>query len=93
MVLFLIVFFGLCIPRIVLVVCWLAGTFGGVWQGYLWPILGFLLMPYTTLAYGLSHVYGDGPAGGWLIALIVAVFFDLSSNGKTATARRRRPRG
>jgi hypothetical protein len=90
--LLLIILFGLCVPRVILVVCWLAGTFAGVWAGWLWPILGFLFMPYTTLAYGLAHSYGGGVEGGWLIAVIVAVVFDLSSNGKTATAKRGKKR-
>lgn len=56
----LLIIFGLLAPRLVLLFTWCAGIFTGVWETALWPILGWLVMPYTTLAYGLAFRYGPG---------------------------------
>jgi uncharacterized metal-binding protein len=49
----------------------------------MWPILGFLFMPYTALSY-LAAMLNNGHqlTGGWIILVVVAVIFDL-----TATSR------
>lgn len=80
----LLIIFGLITPRLVLLVAGLAGVFQGVWRTMLWPVLGFLFLPYTTLAYGLAHAYGNGLEGVWLIVVIVAVLVDLGATGKSA---------
>jgi hypothetical protein len=60
-----------------------------VFQTWYWPLLGFLFMPYTTLAY-MWAMYANGKIEGWyLVLLIVAILFDLSSNGGTTSKRRR----
>jgi hypothetical protein len=68
---------GLIAPRVALLLAGCAGAFAGVWDTLLWPVLGFLFMPYTTLAYGLAYAYGSGMDGIWLVLTIVAVLFDL----------------
>lgn len=86
----LLIFFGLLVPRVVLVLAGLGGTFAGVWQSMLWPVLGFLFMPYTTLAYGMAHAYGGGLHGVWLALLIVGVCLDMGASGESARRGRRR---
>lgn len=88
----LIILFGLIAPRTVLVLAACFGLFSGVWSTLLWPILGFIFMPYTTIAYGLAHRYGTGVEGAWLIVMIVAVVLDLSATGGTANEAKRRNR-
>jgi len=76
-------------PRILLFVLWLVNFFAEArpWETKLWPILGFLFMPWTTIMFGLGHVYNGGEfTGMWLIGMILAVIFDLGSNGSTTTA-------
>ncbi len=82
------VLFAFFLPRVTLIVLWLMGVLNGVWQTMLWPILGFFLMPYTTVAYGLAHAYGNGLHGIWLAVLIVGVVMDFSSNGGAAHSAR-----
>ena len=56
-----------------------------------WPILGFLFMPYTTLAYMAAMVNAGEIKDGWLVLVIAAVVIDLGSwFGGGETARRRR---
>ncbi len=44
-----------------------------------WAILGFLFLPWTTLAY--LYVFPGGVTGYEWIILIIAVLFDLSGHG------------
>ncbi|GLZ44949.1 hypothetical protein Acsp06_11340 [Actinomycetospora sp. NBRC 106375] len=77
-------------PRFVIVVWWLLAplqwsvTFGTL----LWPILGFLLLPWTTLMYML--VAPGGVVGPDWIWLAIAVFADLASHAWGGAYRRRR---
>jgi hypothetical protein len=57
-------------------------------ESYLWPVLGFLFMPFTTLAYMAAMVYNDHTlSGGYLVMLIIGVVLDLSGHGATANAK------
>jgi hypothetical protein len=79
-------------PRFVLVVLWaftdrLTLAFSTGWEG----LLGFLLVPYTTLFYALvySPATGRGVHGfGWLI-VAVGLLADLSSLGAGRRLRSR----
>ena len=86
----LIILFGLIAPRTVLVVAWCFGLFAGVWASAMWPILGFIFMPYTTIAYGLAHRYGSGVEGAWLVIMIIAVVLDLGATGGSANEAKRK---
>jgi hypothetical protein len=77
-------------PRAVIVVWWLVSpiqwnlTFGGI----LLPILGFLILPWTTLMYML--VAPGGVTGLDYLWLALAFAVDLSSHAAGAYTRRRR---
>lgn len=45
----------------------------------IWPFLGFLFMPFTTLAYMAAMLHG-GLEGWWIVILIVAVLADMSGS-------------
>ena len=80
-------------PRIGTLLLWLArpamfsAAFGGNW---LWPLLGVIFLPFTTLMYVLLW----GPAGnltGWdWLWLIMAVFLDISHYASAGYAQRDR---
>ena len=68
-------------PRIALVVMWLGGYSATAFESMLWPVLGFLFMPFTTCAFAIG-MNENGAISGWALALvIVGVIFDLSSHG------------
>lgn len=77
-------------PRAVIVVWWLVAplqwhaTFGTL----LWPIIGFLLLPWTTLTYML--VAPGGIVGLDYLWLALAVLVDVSSHAGGNVYRRRR---
>ncbi len=79
---------GLFAPRFVTIVLWLAsGWFDGVFETRLWPILGFIFLPFTLLWYSVVMQWFNG---SWdvlqVIVLVLAVITDLSS-GRRATRR------
>lgn len=80
----LLILFGLLAPRVTLLIAGCAGAFNGVWQSLLWPVLGFLFLPYTTLAYGIAIAYAGGVQGMGLVLVIVGVLFDLGTSGESA---------
>ena len=74
-------------PRLADILIWIArpakfsAAFGGSW---LWPILGIIFLPFTTLMYVIL-TWGVGGIYGWdWFWLIMAVFLDLSHYAHTA---------
>ena len=61
----------------------------------LWPVLGFFLLPYTTLAYALAINQAGSVEGLYLVLVIVAVLVDLGAlsgggySNRTVVVRRR----
>lgn len=79
-------------PRLGVLLIWLArpaffsAAFGGSW---LWPVLGVIFLPFTTLMYAL--VWGPGGVGGWdWLWLILALLIDLGAIGGSGWANRDR---
>ena len=80
---YILVFLSLFTPRLVLFAIFLVTNwFSQSYKTVIWPLLGFLFMPYTTLIYMLAMINNHHEVNGWwLIALIVAVVFDLGGQG------------
>lgn len=76
----LVVLAALLVPRLTIAGLWLLTTwFRGVFDGLLWPVLGFLLAPFTLLWYSVVANWHGGEWGPWQLAgLAVAVLLDLS---------------
>lgn len=86
---------GLVAPRVLMVFIWLlTDWFARAYETALWPILGFVFMPYTTLAFMGAQLRAGGVQGLWLVLLIVAVLVDLGhwEGGRSQVTRRRRRR-
>jgi hypothetical protein len=80
----------LAFPRVVLVLIWLFSTMlDRAYHGLLIPVLGFIFLPITTIAYAwmvTSHLPLQGVN---LLILIVAVLLDAGSHGGGARYYRR----
>ncbi len=80
-------------PRFVIFLLWLftdrlTVAFRSGWEG----VLGFVLLPYTTLFYALVYAPGKGVDNfGWVIVAL-GVLLDLSSVTFGSRSRRRRTR-
>lgn len=81
----ILVVLGLLLPRVVMVFIWLlTDWFSQAFTTMLWPILGFLFMPYTTLAYMAAMLNTGGSVSGmWLVLVVVAALVDLGHWGGT----------
>lgn len=68
-------------PRATMIVWWLfdANRWSQAFDSLLIPVLGFILLPWTTLAYVL--VFSGGITGLDLVLLILAVLGDLGAYG------------
>ncbi|HTW25044.1 MAG TPA: hypothetical protein VMD78_15680 [Candidatus Baltobacteraceae bacterium] len=80
----------LAFPRIALVLLFLFSNYlQRAYHGLLLPVLGFLFLPLTTLAYAWMVNTGQPTTGINLIILIVAVVIDVGGLGGGAYSRRR----
>jgi len=90
----LFVIVALLAPRVLMFFVWLlTDWFGRAFDTTVWPVLGFLFMPYTTLAYMAAMLHNNQSVNGiWLVLVIVAVLVDLGhwgGGGRTACRRER----
>jgi hypothetical protein len=80
----------LAFPRIALVVLFLFSNYlQHAYHGLLVPLVGFLFLPLTTLAYAWMANTRRPVDGVNLIILIVAVVIDLGGLGHGVSRRRR----
>jgi hypothetical protein len=79
----LLVVVGLFLPRVVMALIWLLSSwFSAAYDTVLWPVLGFLFMPYTTLAYMGAMLNNNKSVDGlWLVVVVIAVLADLGFIG------------
>lgn len=78
-------------PRLVLALLFLFSDYlsRAIHTG-LWLILGFIFLPFTTLAYAFG-INSHGSIDGWYLALVVlGVLLDLGLIGSGSKARKRR---
>jgi len=81
----------LAFPRIVLLLLFLfSGYLERAYHGLLLPLLGFIFLPLTTLAYAWMMNTGQAIAGVNLLILLVAIIVDLGGLGGGEYRRRRR---
>lgn len=68
-------------PRATIIIWWLVASsrWSQAFDTFLIPVLGFIFLPWTTLAYVL--VFPGGVNGLDVVLLIIAVIVDLGSYG------------
>ena len=81
----------LAFPRVMLVLTFLFSNYlERAYHGLIVPLLGFLFLPLTTLAYAWIHNTHRPIEGVNLIILVVAVIIDMGGLGGGEWHRRRR---
>ena len=82
---------SLIAPRLIMVMLWLFTDYlSRAFDSFLWPFLGFLFLPTTTMAYALAENRYHG-VRGWGLAIVIAgvvIDFGLLSGGGRAIGRR-----
>jgi hypothetical protein len=78
-------------PRIALFIWWVFGSkVDAAFDSWIWPLLGLIFLPWTTLAYVLAWGPLDGVSGaGWLLVAI-GVAADLATYTSRAAKSRYR---
>ena len=88
----LVALLALISPRLALFALWLfSSLLDRAYEGWLLPLIGFFLLPWTTLAYAVMWDMGTLTVDGfeWLIVGLAFVA-DLASLGGGSSARRSR---
>lgn len=81
---------ALATPRLAIVLVVIFSDFiGRAYDTVLWPFLGFLFMPLTTLAYAWAINSSGSVSGVNLIVVVVAVLLDFGLIGGGGAATRR----
>jgi hypothetical protein len=82
---------ALAVPRVLMLFIFLlTDWFSHAFQTQVWPIIGFVFMPYTTLAYLAAMLNNNHTvSGGWLALLIVGVIVDVGHWGGAHKYRRK----
>jgi hypothetical protein len=76
-------------PRLVFVLVVVFSDYiGRAYHTALWPLLGFLFMPLTTLAYAWAINSGGSVEGIRLVVVVIAVLMDLGMVGGPASRRK-----
>jgi hypothetical protein len=82
---------ALSAPRVAIVLVVIFSDYiGRAYETMLWPFVGFIFMPLTTLAYAWAINSHGSVAGIHLVVVVVAVLMDLGVVGGGAASRRRR---
>ena len=85
----LVALLALISPRLALFFIWIfSDLLGRAYDDWFVPILGFFLLPWTTLAYAVMWSAGSNQVSGfeWFI-VILAFLFDLGSYAQGQKAR------
>lgn len=84
---------ALLAPRFVIVLVVLFSDYiGRAYDAVVWPFLGFLFMPLTTLAYAWAINSRGSVEGVQLVVVVVAILMDLGLIGGSAAGRKKRGR-
>lgn len=85
---------AIAMPRVALFLVWLFSDYlSTAYKSNLWPLLGFLFMPVTTLAYAWAIHSRGSVEGLQLVVVIVAALIDLGALGGGAKGARRKRDG
>jgi hypothetical protein len=76
-------------PRLALFVLLLfSDLIGDAFDSWIVPVLGFFLLPWTTLAYVVMYWASDGNLGFEWFIVVLAFVIDIGSYAKSSEARR-----
>jgi hypothetical protein len=76
-------------PRFALFVVWLSsGRIDAAFGSWLWPVLGFLFLPWTTLMYVLAWGPLQGVSGAGWILVALGVAADLATYSARESKKR-----
>ena len=89
----LLALFAGAFPRIAVVIFWIARPerMDAIFTSFVWPVLGIIFLPFTTLIYILLYQDIQGVTGWDWFWIGLAVLLDLSHWAATASQRNQVP--
>jgi hypothetical protein len=76
-------------PRLVIFLLWLFTNYmSRAFDGLLLPLLGFLLLPWTTIAWAIAQNEFGGTSGIGLLVIVIGFLADIGVLGGGARGRR-----
>ena len=77
-------------PRLAIILVVLFSDYlGRAYDTLLWPVLGFFLMPLTTLSYAFAINANGSVEGVYLALVVITALMDLGLVGASSKSRRR----
>ena len=77
-------------PRLVIALVFVFSRYlEQAYDTWYWPVLGFVFMPFTTLAYAFALNHGQGLIGVHLAVFVIAVLMDIGALSGGGYASRR----
>src|SRR5439155_21934161 len=78
-------------PRLVLALLWLFTEYlSRAFDTFLWPLLGFLFLPWTTIAYAIAQNELGGLGGLGLVVVVLGILDVIGIHGGDARRRLQR---
>ena len=86
---FLVGCLALAAPRLAILLVFIFSDYlGRAYETIVWPLLGFLVLPLTTLAYAFAINSNRSVDGFYLVLVVIAVLLDLGVLGSSSRRRR-----
>lgn len=85
----LVILFALISPRLALFLIWIfSDLLSRAFDSWLVPFIGFVLLPWTTLAYAVMWSSSHRVSGFEWFIVILAFLIDLSAHARSGRLRR-----
>ncbi|MFC2029130.1 hypothetical protein ACFLWA_00195 [Chloroflexota bacterium] len=79
-------------PRLVLILMWIFGwRISAAFSSFIWPLLGIIFLPYTTIMYVLVWTPAVGISGWDWLWIGLGVLLDVMKWGQIANKRKEVP--
>jgi hypothetical protein len=76
-------------PRLTLFLLWVFSNYlSRAYDSFILPFLGFIFLPWTTLAYAFAQNSLGGTSGLGLLVIVLGVLVDIGALGGGAQQRR-----
>ena len=80
-------------PRLALFIVWVFTPYvSRAFGSFIWPLLGLVFLPYTTLFYALAYLPGVGVTGIRWLWVVLGIVLDLASYSSGGYGKKRRAR-